>query len=94
MVIVIAGKDKGKVGKVTRALPRNDALIVDGVNIKKRFERPRKTNQKGQIVSFSAPLHVSNVMVAIGAGNKRTRIGMKFESGKKVRIAKKTGAII
>lgn len=60
-IIVIAGKDKGKKGKVVEAFPREDLVVVEGVNMRKKHERPRRTGQKGQIIEFAAPLHVSNV---------------------------------
>jgi len=63
-VTVIAGKDKGKSGKVLRALPKLDKVIVDGVNIAKRHQKPRKSNQKGQIVDKTLPIHVSNVKIS------------------------------
>ena len=71
-VIIIAGKDRGKTGKVLRALPKLDRVIVEGVNIKKRHQRPTKSNQKGQIVDKTLPVHVSNVML-VGGGGKGTR---------------------
>ena len=90
-VIVISGKDKGKTGKVTRALPREDKIIVGGVNIKKRHKKPRKSGQKGQIVEFASPINVSNVMIVDPKTGKLTRIGMKVVDGKRVRIAKRSG---
>jgi len=60
-VVVISGKDKGKKGKVSKALPREDRVIIDGVNIKKKHMRPRKGGEKGQILEISTPIHVSNV---------------------------------
>jgi large subunit ribosomal protein L24 len=63
-VIVIAGKDKGKTAKVIKALPKDNLVIVEGVNMKKRHERARKSNSKGQIVEKAMPIHVSNVMLA------------------------------
>lgn len=59
-VKIIAGKDKGKTGKVLRALPKIDQIIVEGINIKKRHQKPTKSNQKGQIVDKTMPIHVSN----------------------------------
>ncbi len=60
-VIVIAGKDKGKSGKILRALPKRDLVVVEGVNVRKRHQRPSKNAQKGQIVDKTLPIHVSNV---------------------------------
>jgi len=93
-VIVIAGKDKGKTGKVLRALPREDKVIVDGVNIQKRHEKlKRDTKQGGGIVEVSAPIHVSNVQIVDPKTNKGTRVGVeKDAAGKKsVRVAKRSG---
>lgn len=63
-VIVIAGKDKGKKGKVIKAMPKDDKVLVEGVNIRKRHMKPRKSGQKGEIVEIPHPIHVSNVKLA------------------------------
>lgn len=60
-VIVITGKDKGKSGKVIRAFPRLDKIVVEGLNMRKRHQKSRKEGQKGQIVELAHPIHVSNV---------------------------------
>lgn len=60
-IIVIAGKDKSKTGKVLRAFPKTDQLIIEGVNIKKRHQKPTKSNQKGQILDKIMPIHISNI---------------------------------
>ncbi|MFQ5662169.1 MAG: 50S ribosomal protein L24, partial [Candidatus Paceibacteria bacterium] len=57
---IIAGKDKGKTGKVLRAIPKKDQLIVEGINVKKRHQKPTKSNQKGQIIDKTMPIHISN----------------------------------
>ncbi len=90
-VIVVAGKDKGKSGKVIKAIPSSDKVVVEGVNIKKKHMRPRKSGQKGQIVEIAAPVHVSNVMIKDPKTGKPSRIGMKIVGDKKVRISKKSG---
>ena len=71
-VIVISGKDKGKTGKVVKAIPKEDRVIIAGVNIRKVHERPSKNNKKGQIVDKAMPIHVSNVAL-VGANGKATR---------------------
>lgn len=71
-VIVISGKDRGKTGKVVKALPREDKVIIAGVNVVKHHERPRKSGQKGQVIDKTMPIHVSNVMLVDSKG-KRTR---------------------
>ena len=93
-VIVISGKDKGKTGKVTRAIPKEGRVVVDGVNIRKRHQKPKKANQKGQIVDVMLPISVSNVMILDSKTGKGTRVGMKFVDGKKSRFAKKSGMIL
>jgi len=60
----MVGKDKGKKGKVVRAFPRENKVLVEGINMLKRHKRPRKTNEKGQIMSVAMPIHVSNVKIA------------------------------
>ena len=99
-VVVIAGKDKGKEGKVLVVDRKSNRLIVEGANMIKKHVKPDKTNQRGGIVSKEAPLQASNVMYL--HKGKPTRIGYKLEElekdGKKVvvkhRIAKSTGDII
>lgn len=71
-VIVISGKDKGKTGKVAAAFPKENRVIISGVNMKKIHQKARKSNQKGQIVEKEAPIDVSNVML-VGANGKGTR---------------------
>jgi len=71
MVVVISGADRGKSGKILRALPKENRVVVEGVNIKKKHQRPTKANQKGQVVDKTMPIHVSNVMLT--EGGKRTR---------------------
>jgi large subunit ribosomal protein L24 len=88
-VIVIAGKDKGKSGKVARALPREEQVLVEGVNVVRRHQRARRRNSQGQIIEQPMPIHVSNV--ALTEGGKPVRAGYKVEDGKKVRVSKKSG---
>jgi len=63
-VIIITGKDKGKKGKIVRALPKKDKVIVEGLNMSKRHQRPRKSNEKGSMVDKAMPIHASNVKKA------------------------------
>jgi len=88
-VIVIAGKDKGKTAKVLKAFPKDNLIIVEGVNMKKKHERARKANSKGQIVEKAMPIHVSNVMLL--EGKKGVRAGSKKIGDKNVRISRKSG---
>ncbi len=93
-VIVISGKDKGRTGKVLRSFPSMDKVLVDGINMKKRHQRPTRQNQHGQIIDKSLPVHVSNVALVDPKTNKPTRIGYKVEDGKKTRVARKSGSVI
>jgi len=89
-IIVISGKDKGKTGKISRSFPRKYMVIIDGVNIAKRHQKPRRQNQQGQIIDKPMPIHVSNVMLIDPKTNKPTRIGHRTVGGKKMRVAKKS----
>jgi len=71
-VIVIAGKDKGTTGKVSEAFPREEKVLIAGVNMRKKHQKARKTGEKGQILDQAFPIHVSNVML-VGKDGKRTR---------------------
>ncbi|MBU3851502.1 MAG: 50S ribosomal protein L24 [Candidatus Paralactobacillus gallistercoris] len=93
-VRVMRGKDKGKEGTVTKVFPKLDKVIVEGVNLVKKHQKPDNANPQGGIVDKEAPVHVSNVMLLDPADNKPTRIGMKIEDGKKVRVAKKSGKVL
>lgn len=64
-VIVITGKDKGKTGKVTKAFPREDMVLIEGVNMKKKHMKSRKNGQKGEIIDKAYPIHVSNVKISL-----------------------------
>ncbi len=88
-VIVIAGKDKGKTGKVAKAFPALDAVLIEGVNVLKKHQRANRSNSKGQIVEKPLPIHVSNVMLL--EGKQRVRVGKKVVGDKKIRISRKTG---
>ncbi len=91
-VIIVAGKDKGKTGKVLIAMPKEDKVLVEGLNLKKRHQRARTQGAKGSIVDVASPVHVSNVMVV--ADGKRARVGKKLIGEKYVRINRKTGKTI
>jgi large subunit ribosomal protein L24 len=97
MVLVTTGKDKGKTGKVLRAFPALEQVIVENVNMQKRHEKARgNTKQGGGIVSVSAPVHVSNVALLDPKTNKATRVGVRYDEAKKknVRYAKKSATVI
>jgi large subunit ribosomal protein L24 len=89
-VVVISGKDKGKEGTVSRVMPSTNQIIVDGINVVKKHQKPSGTNQQGGIIDRDMPLDASNVMLL--HKGKPTRVGYKLKSdGTKVRIAKSTG---
>ena len=92
-VKVIAGKDKGKEGVVLRVLPAKDRVVVKGVNVVKKHQKPNNANPNGGIVEFEAPIHVSNVMLIDPSTNEPTRVGFKVVD-KKVRVSKKSGNAI
>jgi large subunit ribosomal protein L24 len=93
-VIVITGKDKGKTGKVTRVEAYENKVVIEGLNIRKRHRRARRSNEKGQIIEVAHPMDVSNIAVIDPRSGKQTRIGYRLEGGKKIRYAKKSGTVI
>ncbi len=96
MVEVIAGKDRGRRGKVLRVDPGRNRVVVEGVNFVKRHTRPNPSkNIQGGIVEREAPIHVSNLMVVSPESGRPTRVGYSIlEDGRKVRVAKVDGAIL
>ena len=94
-VRVLSGKDKGKEGEVMRSLPREGKVIVDGVNVARKSQRPTRTTQQGGIIDKDMPLPVSNVALVCPSCNRPTRVGYKIDaSGQKVRVCKKCGGEI
>ncbi|MBC7075431.1 MAG: 50S ribosomal protein L24 [Syntrophomonadaceae bacterium] len=94
-VVVITGKDVGKKGKVLRVLPKENRVIVEGVNRVKRHQRPSRAIPQGGILQIEAPLHASNVMLLCTKCKKPTRVGKKIlDNNEKVRVCKKCGEII
>ena len=92
-VKIITGKDKNKEGVVLAAFPKKDKVIVEGVNIMKKHQKPNQAAPQGGILEVEAPIHVSNVMVIDGTG-VAGRVGYKEVDGKKVRVTKKTGEVL
>jgi large subunit ribosomal protein L24 len=93
-VIVIAGRDKGKKGKVLKVFPKEERALVQGVNVVKRHQRQTQTAQGG-IVSKESPIHLSNIAHVDPKSGGATRIGFKtLSDGSKVRFAKKSGEVI
>ena len=91
-VIVLAGEDKGKTGKVLKMLVDKQRAIVEGVNIVSKSAKPSAKHPQGGIVKIEAPIHISNLSLIDPKSQKPTRIAIKVnEDGKKVRIAKKSG---
>lgn len=93
-VQIIAGKDKGRKGKVLKALPKENLLVVEGMNMRKKHVRARKAGEKGQVFSMPFPFHVSNVLLVCAQCGKAVRVGYKKEGNEKRRACKKCGAII
>ena len=89
-VIIITGKDKGKSGKITRILAKDDKVVVEGINVFKKHQRPRTSDAKGQVLSIAMPIHASNVMITDPKNGKPTRIGKKKVGDKMVRISRKS----
>ncbi|MFM8648557.1 MAG: 50S ribosomal protein L24 [Actinomycetota bacterium] len=89
-VIVISGKDKGKEGVVSHVMPTSNKVIVDGVNVAKKHQKPRKANEQGGVIDRDMPIDASKVMLV--HKGKTTRVGFKVNAdGTKVRIARTTG---
>lgn len=94
-VIVIAGRDKTKTGRILKVIPAEERVVVEGVNVVKRHTKPNMANPDGGIVEKEAPIHVSNVAIVDPKTGGATRVGYKFlDDGKKVRYAKKSGETI
>ena len=91
-VKVIAGKDKDKEGRVVSVDPKSGRIVVEGINMVTKHMKPSAANQNGGRIEKEAPIDASNVMLVVNG--KTTRVGFKFEDGKKVRYAKATGEVI
>jgi large subunit ribosomal protein L24 len=92
-VVLLAGKDKGRQGTVLKVSPKDDRVLVQGVNMVQRHTKASQTDPNGGIKSKEATVHVSNVALVDGKG-KPTRVGFRIDGDKKVRIAKTTGEVI
>jgi large subunit ribosomal protein L24 len=93
-VVILSGKDKGKSGDVIRAIPSEDKVVVQGINMISKHKKPSQANPQGGIERMEAPMHVSKVAMKDPKSGKPTRVGFKFLDGKKVRVAKKSGEVI
>lgn len=95
IVKVTSGRDRGKQGKIFRVFSERDRILVEGINLVAKHERPTRDNPKGGIIHREAPLHISNVMLLDPATQKPTRVGFTFlADGSKKRIAKKSKELI
>lgn len=92
-VVVLTGKDKGREGKVLQVMPKEERVVVEGLNMVQRHTRPTQGDPQGGIKHKEAPLHVSNVAI-VDSNGKPTRVGFRVEGDKKVRVAKTTGEVI
>jgi large subunit ribosomal protein L24 len=93
-VVILSGKDKGKTGEVTKAMPKDGKVIVAGVNVAVRHRKPTQLNPQGGLERKEAPLHVSKVAIADPKTGKATRVRFETRDGKKVRVAAKSGELI
>lgn len=94
-VVVLAGKDKGKRGRVLSVQTEKDRVVIEGVNLMKKHQKPNPAlNQAGGIIEKEAPIHVSNVAIFNPATERADRVGFKIEDGKKVRVFKSNNEII
>ncbi len=91
-VVVISGKDNGKEGKVLIADPKAGKLVVQGVNVATKHQKPRKQGEEGGIIKVETPIYACKVMVVCPKCGKPTRVAHKLDAGKKVRVCKKCGA--
>ncbi len=92
-VVVLTGKDKGRQGSVLKVFPKEQRVLVEGLNMVQRHTRPTQADPQGGIKNKEAPIHLSNVAIVDSQG-KPTRVGFRVEGDKKVRIAKTTGEVI
>ncbi|HEY1356849.1 MAG TPA: 50S ribosomal protein L24 [Thermoleophilaceae bacterium] len=99
-VKVMSGKDRGKTGRVLRTDPKHQRVYVEGMNVQKRHTRPRslrdtqRSQEIGGIIEAEGPIHVSNVMLVDPKSGDPTRVGVRREGGRRVRVAKKSGTDI
>ena len=92
-VVVLTGKDKGKTGSVAKVMPKDNRLVVSGINMVQRHTRPTQADPQGGIKHKEASLHISNV-AHVDSNGKPTRVGFRMDGDKKVRFAKSTGEAI
>ena len=94
-VVVVAGKERGKTGKVLRVIPEKSRVVVERVNMIKKHQRPTQKVRQGGIIEREGSIHLSNVMLVDPGSDKPTRVGMKaLSDGKKVRVARRSGEML
>jgi len=94
-VLVVAGKERGKKGKVLRVIPEKGRVVVERINMIKKHQRPTQKIRQGGIIEREGAIHLSNVMLVDPASDKPTRVGMKaLSDGKKVRVARRSGEML
>jgi large subunit ribosomal protein L24 len=94
-VVILSGKDKGRSGEVTKAMPKDGKVVVGGINMMTRHKKPSQENPQGGLERIEAPLHVSKVAIEDPKTGKPTRVGFKvLDDGRKVRVAKGSGVQI
>lgn len=93
-VLIISGKDRTKKGKVLEVFPKEGKILVEGINLRKKHQRSKRTGEKGQIVEMPTPLDISNAKLICSKCNKATRVGYKIVENKKFRICKKCEQVI
>lgn len=93
-VMVIAGKERGKTGKVLRVFPAQDRALVERLNMVKRHIKPRSPQDSGGILEKEAPLHLSNLMLVDPQDGRPTRVGFKIVDGRKMRVSRRTGNVL
>lgn len=94
IVKILSGKDKGKTGKVVRLFPKKKRVMVEGINVYKKHVRPKRQNEKGEIVEVARPINISNVVLICPSCSKPTRVGYSIDGEKKNRRCKKCKSII
>lgn len=93
-VLIIKGRDRGKIGQIIRAFPKKNRLVVEGLNLIKKHVKPRRQGEKGRIIEIPRPISVSNVKLICPNCKKTTRVGYKFENENKYRYCKKCQQVI
>ncbi|MFA7332381.1 MAG: 50S ribosomal protein L24 [Candidatus Delongbacteria bacterium] len=93
-VVVLAGVDKGKQGRILQSMPEKDKVLVEGVNVIKRHTKPRAAGQTGGIIEKEAPVHVSKVSFVDPSTGKKAKLGAKVVDGRRVRVSKDSNEVV